>query len=46
MERLSRLIDFLENPFGRGADVLIPIEVESSKSKSVKERIKRELEYV
>ncbi len=40
------LIEFLENLFHRDVDVLTPGGIESIRIKSVKERIKREVEYV
>jgi len=40
------LIDYLENLFGREIDLLTPSGIESIRIKSVRERIKRELEYV
>ena len=39
-------VEFVENLFGRKVDVLTPLGVESIRIKSVKERIKREVEYV
>ena len=39
-------VEFVENLFGRKVDVLTPLGVESIRIKSVKERIKKEVEYV
>ena len=39
-------VEFVENLFGRKVDVLTPLGVESIRVKSVKERIKKEVEYV
>ncbi len=40
------LIEFLENLFHREIDILTPGGIESIRIKSVRERIKREVEYV
>jgi len=46
MKDFVGLIDFLENLFGKEVDVLTPEGIESIRIKSVRERIKKELEYV
>jgi len=46
MKDFIGLIDFLEGIFGRKVDVLTPGGVESIRIKSIRKRIKRELEYV
>jgi len=40
------LIEFLENLLNRNVDILTPGGIESIRIKSVRERIKREIEYV
>jgi len=40
------LVEFLENLFGKEVDVLTPIGIETIRIKSVKEGIKKEIEYV
>jgi len=40
------LVEFLENLFGREVDILTPGGIESIKIKTVKEKIKKEVEYV
>lgn len=46
MKDFIGLIDYLENLFGREVDLLTPSGIESIRIKSVRERIKKELEYV
>ncbi len=43
---VGRLIEFLENLFNTEIDLLTPYGIESIRIKSVKERIKQEVEYV
>jgi len=40
------LVEFLENLFGKEVDILTPGGIESIRIKSVREQIKREVEYV
>ncbi len=46
MKDFIGLIEFLERIFKREIDILTPKGVESIRIKSVKERIKKEVEYV
>ena len=43
---VARLIDFLENLFGKEIDLLTPDGIESIRIKHIKEQIKKEIEYV
>ena len=45
-ENFGGLIEFLENLFNRKVDILTMGGIESIRIKSVKERIKKEIEYV
>lgn len=40
------LVEFLGSLSGKELDVLTPLEIETTRIKSVKERIKKEIEYV
>ena len=40
------LVDFLEELFGREVDILTPDGIDSIRIKHVREKIKREIEYV
>ncbi len=40
------LVEFLENLLGRKVDILTPAGIESIRIKSVREQIKKEVEYV
>ena len=42
----SGVVEFLESLFNREVDILTPGGIETIRIKSVKERIKKELEYV
>ncbi len=46
MEDFVGIIDFLESIFGKKVDVLTPGGIENIRIKSIKNKIKRELEYV
>ena len=43
---VARLIDFLEDLFGKEIDLLTPDGIESIRIKHIKEQIKKEIEYV
>ena len=43
---VARLIDFLQNLFGKEIDLLTPDGIESIRIKHIKEQIKKEIEYV
>lgn len=45
-KNVGGLIDFLESLFGREVDILTPDGIENIRVKYIKERIKREVEYV
>ena len=45
-ENFGGLVEFLEKLFGREIDILTPRGIESIRIKSVRERIKKEVEYV
>ena len=45
-KNFAGLVRFLENLFGREVDILTPGGIESIRIKSIKERIKKEVEYV
>ena len=45
-ENFGGLVEFLENLFHREVDILTPDGIESIRIKSIKERIKKEVEYV
>jgi predicted nucleotidyltransferase len=45
-KNVCRLIDFLEELFGKEVDILTPDGIESIRIKHVREDIKREVEYV
>ncbi len=45
-KNFSGLVDFLEGLFGRKVDILTPGGIETIRIKHVKERIKKEVEYV
>ncbi len=45
-ENVGKLIDFLENIFGRKVDILTPYGIESIRIKEIKENIKKEIVYV
>ena len=45
-KNVGGLVKFLENLFGRNVDLLTPRGIENIRIKSVKERMKKELEYV
>ena len=45
-ENFASLIEFMEKLFNREVDILTPGGIESIRIKSVRERIKREVEYV
>jgi len=45
-ENFGGLVEFLENLFHREVDILTPEGIESIKIRSIKEKIKREVEYV
>lgn len=44
-KNVGRLVDFLENLFGREIDLLTPDGIESIRIKHVRDEIKREVEY-
>ena len=45
-EDFGGVVEFLENLFGKKVDILTPKGIESIRIKPVRERIKREVEYV
>ena len=45
-ENFGGLVEFLEELFNREVDILTPRGIESIRIKSVRERIKKEVEYV
>jgi len=45
-EDFGSVVEFLENLFGREVDILTPKGIENIRIKPVRERIKREIEYV
>ena len=45
-ENFGGLIEFLETLFKRKVDILTPEGIESIRIKSIKERMKKEIEYV
>lgn len=46
LKNFIELVEFLENLFNKPVDILTPKGVESIRIKSIKERIKKEIEYV
>ena len=46
LKNVSGLIDFLEELFRRKIDILTPYGLETIRIKSIKERIKKEIEYI